>query len=180
VTDLEPPHPRGLSADDFTRLYDELRDLARRRMNQERPGHTLRPTELVHEVFLRMSLDGRTVIQSREHFLGLAGRVMQQILVDYARKRNAVKRGGGLVRVTLDEALSVTDDSMVEILELNDALEKLAAEDEPAATVVIHRFFGGLTEVEIARVMERSERWVRDQWTWGRAWLRREFDRSKS
>lgn len=180
MTSLDPPRPRGVTDEMFPILYTELRELAGRRMNQERLNHTLRPTELVHEVFLRMSLDASFVIRNRAHFLGLAGRVMRQILVDHARRRATDKRGGGLVRVTLDESINVVSGNEVEILELNEAIEKLAIEDSDAALVVVHRFFGGLTESEIAGLMERSERWVRNHWTFGRAWLRRELDPSRS
>jgi len=175
----EPPRPRGVTDELFPLLYKELRELAGRRMRQERVDHTLQPTALVNEVFLRMSLDASFVLQNRAHFLGLAGRVMHQVLVDHARRREAEKRGGGLIRVTLDEAISVVSGNEVEILELNDALEKLAAEDPDSAQVVVCRFYAGLTEVEIAGLMDRSERWVRNQWAFGRAWLRRELDPSR-
>ena len=179
MADSEFPRPAGMTDDLFPLVYNELRDLAGRRMSRERPGHTLRPTELVHEVFLRMSIDANVVIQNREHFLGLAGRVMHQVLVDYARRRGAIKRGGDLIRVTLDEALGIPDSNSVEILELDQALKRLAKSDSQAADVVVHRYFGGLTEIEIGRVMGRSERWVRDQWAYARAWLRRELDQSQ-
>ena len=173
------PRPAGVSDRAFVLLYQSLRELAGRRMRRERTDHTLRPTELVHEVFLRMSLDEALVIQNRTHFLGIAGRVMQQVLVDYARRRAAAKRGGDLVRVTLDEALSISEDPTVEILELDDALKKLAVIDATAAEVVVHRFFGGLTEAEIGELYDRSERWVRNQWSFARAWLLRELDRAR-
>jgi RNA polymerase sigma factor (TIGR02999 family) len=175
----DPPRPRGLSEEMFSLLYDELRELARRRMRSERANHTLRPTELVNEVFLRFSLDPDFDLRNRSHFLGLAGRVMRQVLVDYARRRDADKRGGGLIRVTLEEAITVVSGNEVDLIELDDALRKLAAVDDAAAQVVVARFFGGLTEVEIGEAMDRSERWVRDQWKFARSWLRRELDPSR-
>lgn len=176
---VDPPRPPGVTDELFPLLYEELRERARGYMRGERSWHTLQPTALVNEVFMRMSLDASFVLQNRAHFLALAGRVMRQVLVDHARRRETEKRGGGLVRVSLDEAISVVSGNEVEILELNDALEKLAAEDSDAAQVVVSRFFGGLTEVEIADEMGRSERWVRNQWAFGRAWLRRELDPSR-
>lgn len=181
---MDQPHPTppplpGVSKELFQLLYDELREVAGRRMRQERADHSLRPTELVHEVFLRLSLDASLIIQNRAHFLGIAGRVMQQVLVDHARRRAAIKRGGDMIRVSFEEALSVTDDQSVEILELDHALQDLAVHDPVAAEVVTHRFFGGLTEVEIGELMGRTDRWVRQQWTYGRAWLRRELDRNR-
>lgn len=179
MTEHNTPHPPGVSDRMLALVYENLRDLAKRRMRQERAGHTLRPTELVHEVFLRLSVASDLVIQSRQHFLAIAGRVMQQVLVDYARRRASLKRGGGLVRVTLDDALAISDDRSVEILELDSALKKLAEIDATAAEVVVHRFFGGLTEVEIGELNGRSERWVRNQWTFARAWLRRELGQAR-
>lgn len=174
-----PPPIPGVSPALFQLLYTELREMAGRRMRHERPDHTLRPTELVHEVYLRLSQDTSLIVQNRAHFLGIAGRVMHQVLVDYARRRAALRRGGDLLRVSLNDALSITDDQAVEILDLDDALQDLARHDPVAAEVVEHRFFGGLTEVEIGEVMGRSDRWVRQQWIYGRAWLRRELDRSR-
>jgi RNA polymerase sigma factor (TIGR02999 family) len=174
--DAPPVLPAGATPELFHHVYQELRELARRRMRQERPGHTLRPTDLVHEVFMRMSLDGSIVIQSRAHFLGLAGRVMRQILVDHARRRAAEKHGGGLLRVPLEDADAVASDRTVAILELEDAIQKLAAEDKVAGDIVVYRFYGGLTDAEIGELMARSDRWVRMQWTWARAWLRRALD----
>lgn len=179
MTEPRVPHPPGLSDQMFAQLYENLRDLAGRRMRHERTDHTLRPTELVHEVFIRLSDAAGLVIQNRQHFLAIAGRVMQQVLVDYARRRATLKHGGGLVRVTLDEWLAISDDRSVEILELDDALKKLAEIDATAAEVVVHRFFGGLTEAEIGELNGRSERWVRNQWSFARAWLRRELDRAR-
>ena len=174
--DAQPPIPGGATPELFDHVYRDLRELARQRMRQERPGHTLRPTDLVHEVFMRMSLDGSILIQSRAHFLGLAGRVMRQILVDHARRRAAEKHGGGLLRVPLEDADAVSHDRTVAILELEDVIQKLAVEDKEAADIVVYRFYGGLTDTEIGEIMSRSDRWVRMQWTWARAWLRRALD----
>ena len=157
----------------FALLYKELRAQAARWLRREAPGHTLRPTELVHEVFLRLEGDPLLTVAGRAHFLAIAGKVMRRVLVDHARRRDALKRGGGRIRITLDENLAWGDDHAIEILALHEALKLLAEKDADAAQVVEHRFFGGLTEVQVGEVMDRSERWVRDQWAFARAWLRR-------
>lgn len=170
------PLPPGVSDELFTIVYDELRELADRRLSRERPDHTLRPTELVHEVYFRLSKSPDLIITGRSHMMGLAGRVMRRILVEHARRRNSAKRGGAPLRVTLDEAVAFIDEASIDILALDIALTRLAEEDAPAAEVVQHKYFAGLTEPEVAELMGKSERWVRTQWNFARLWLRRELD----
>lgn len=155
-------------------VYDELRGLAARYLSRERTDHTLQPTALVHEAFLKLHARG-IVTGGRTHFLALAATAMRQILVDHARAKAAVKRGGGWKKVTVSEASSLSDGGVEDVLAVNDALVKLAALDPVAARIVEMRFFAGLTEVEIASELDISDRWVREQWGHARAWLRREM-----
>jgi RNA polymerase sigma factor (TIGR02999 family) len=166
------PEPQPLAAL-FPVLYDECRRLAGSRLRHERAGHSLRPTELVHEVFLRLETDRDLMVSGRIHFLAIAGKVMRRILVEHARRRQSDKRGGRLLRISLDDLPEVADpDRTIELLALDQALERLASVDAESAEVVEHRFFAGLTEVETASLMGRSERWARYRWTFARAWLR--------
>jgi len=155
-------------------VYDELRTLARSHLRRERPGHTVRTGTLVHEAFVRL-IEGRQVSwEGRAHFFGIAARVMRQILVDYARARDAAKRGAGDIAEPIDTALSVAVKAMdVSVLALDRALEQLAAIDPPAARVVELRFFGGMTVEETAEVMGISTGTVKREWSTARAWLRR-------
>lgn len=166
----------GLPTDLVALVYRELRDLAAQRLRKERRSHTLQPTDLVHEVFLRLQRGGAPAIADRIHFLALASRLMRHILVEHARRRTSAKRGGKLLRVTLDESLELgAGQRDFDLLALDQAIGKLEAVDAEAARVVELLFFGGLTQLEVAEVMERSERWVRGQWAFARAWLRREL-----
>lgn len=153
-------------------MYEELRTLATNLMRNERPDHTLRPTALVHEAYLRLLPEaGSSRWESRAHFFGVAARAMRQILVDHARQRGAVKRGGGLQRVTLDEALVPDAPADMEIVALHDALERLSALDERMGRVVELRTFAGLTMAEIAHVLSVSKRTVDADWSFARKWL---------
>lgn len=174
-SDDDTPDPEAL----FASVYEELRQLAQNRMSRERADHSLRPTELVHEVYFRLSRSPDLVICGRTHLLSLAGRAMRRILVEHARKRGAAKRGGHPLRVTLDEAVSFIDAESIDILALDIALTRLAGEDAAAAEVVQNKYFAGLTEPEVAELMGKSERWVRLQWNYARLWLRRELDPSR-
>lgn len=156
-------------------VYDQLRQLATRRLREERAGHTLQPTALVNEVYLKFQNQRELDVQGRTHFLALAASALRQVLVDHARAHNSRKRGGGAVLVALDESAAITERNEQDLLDLHRALEKLQALDPLEARVVELRFFAGLTEAEIGREMGRSERWVRDQWTHAKAWLRREL-----
>jgi RNA polymerase sigma factor (TIGR02999 family) len=155
-------------------VYEALRRLATAYMRRER-RKTLNPTDLVHEAFLKLAAGKPRDYADRVHFVALAARAMRQVLVDRARARASAKRGGGALRMTVARDVAV-DGPSEDVLTLHRALEKLEAGDPEAAQVVVYRFFGGLTEVEIGAVMDRSERWVRGQWAFARAWLRREMD----
>jgi RNA polymerase sigma-70 factor, ECF subfamily len=156
-------------------MYDELRRLAEVHMSRERPDHTLQPTALVHEAFIRMAPQFRVVYQGRTHFLAMASAVMRRVLVDHARARAAGKREGGWEKITLVETVGSISEPAIDLLALDQALEKLAAADPISAEIVQLRFFGGLTEVEAGEVLGISERSVRGYWAHARAWLRREL-----
>lgn len=151
----------------FRVVYDELRALAAAHLARERTGHTLRPTALVHEVFLKMA-GGRIAAQDRGHFIAIAARAMRQILVDHARRKVADKRGGGVVHTTLGgKELSVSLDPC-QLLDLDRAMESL---DTRQQAVVELRFFVGLDEREVGDVLGITERTVRRDWVKARAWL---------
>lgn len=157
-------------------LYQELRELAARHLMGERAGHTLQPTALVHEVFLRMNGRPGLEFQGRSHFMAVASIAMRRVLVDHARARAAQKRGGGVTHVTVGEANAISEDRTQDVLLVDSALAKLALEDPQAGRIVEMRFFAGMTEAEVAQVLGVSERWVRKQWAFARAWLRRELE----
>ncbi len=159
----------------FELVYDELRRLAASLMRRERAEHTLQPTALVHEAFLRLTGATHIEWQDRAHFMGVAARAMRQILVDHARRHGAAKRGGGLTRVTLTGAEPVAPHDAVEILELHEALERFAALDRRAAQVVELKIFGGLSVQETAHLLEVSPRTVDGDWAVARMWLTREL-----
>ena len=170
-SESEPSTPEGLLAE----LYEELRALAAHHLRGERAGHILQPTALVHEVYLRMhGREGLTVMR-RNHFMAVASIAMRRVLVDHARARAAEKRGGGATHVTVGAASAITEDRTEDVLAVDAALEKLAIEDPRAQRIVEMRFYAGMTEVEIADVLGVSDRWVRKQWAFARAWLRREL-----
>ena len=159
--------------------YDELRRVASRIMARERAGHTLQPTALVHEAYLKLVDQTSLRWNDRAHFLGIAARAMRQILVDHARRSGAVKRGGEMTRVTLDESVapdvSPGASSDLDLLDLNQALERLAVEDDRAARVAELRLFGGLSVKEAAHVLGVSVRTVGGDWAMARLWLSREI-----
>lgn len=151
-------------------VYGELHRLASLHMRRERGGHTLQPTALVHEAYARLAGSDLT-LQDRKHFFAVASRAMRRILVDHARSRGSLKRGAGAARVPLDEAIDVPETSPEEVLELNDALERLAAVDERKARVVELHYFGGLSYDEIAEVEEVSAATVDRDLRFAKAWL---------
>jgi len=159
-------------------VYDELHRIARREMSKERPGHTLQPSALVNEAFLRLIEYDRVNWENRRHFFRLAAKMMRQVLINYAVARKSAKRGGAAQRVTLDETL-VGDETRVmemdELLALNEALQRLEQEDERCAKVVELMFFGGLSEKETAAELDISDRTVKREWRYARLWLRREL-----
>lgn len=157
-------------------VYDELRALARRQLQSERLDHTLQPTALVHEAYLRLVDQDRVDWQNQQHFLAVAAMAMRRLLVDHARGRNRLKRGGDQVRVTLSVSLPVAAlDQAAEIVAVDDLLETLAGVDERAARVVECRYFAGLSIEETAAALELSPMTVKRSWQLARAWLRKEM-----
>ena len=158
-------------------VYKELRRLASRYLNRERGDHTLQPTALVHEVYLRLASESQPVWQNRAHFFGVAARLMRQILVDYARRHRTRKRGGANEKLTLDNVFAFTQEKSDEVVKLDEALGRLSEKDERQARIVEMKFFGGLSIEEIAEVLEISGRTVKREWMVARAWLHQEITR---
>lgn len=156
-------------------VHRELHRLAHRHMAGERPGHQLQTTALVNEAYLRLVDSSRVRWQNRAHFFAVSAQLMRRILVDSARARNRLKRGGDVVQVSIDEAAGITVESVVDLVALDDGLTALAAFDERKSRVVELRFFGGLTVEETAEVLEVSSMTVMRDWEFARAWLRREL-----
>jgi RNA polymerase sigma factor (TIGR02999 family) len=156
-------------------VYEELRRLAAAYLRRERPGQTLQPTALVHEAYLRLMKDRPDRWQNRAHFCAIAAHSMRQILIERARARGARKRGGAQPRVTLDEGLVAGEAPSVDLVALNEALERLEAMDPEQARLVELRYFGGLTIEETAEAMNISPASVKRHWTVARAWLAREL-----
>jgi RNA polymerase sigma-70 factor (ECF subfamily) len=159
----------------FALVYDELHALARGYFRRQHHGHTLQPTALVNEAFLRLVDQTSVEWNSRAHFLAVAAQAMRQILIDHARGRIRTKRGGGLCRVAMDEAATPIADANLELLSLDEALRKLAALDERQSRIVELRFFGGMTVEEVAHVLGVSKSTVESEWRMARAWLHREL-----
>ena len=160
-------------------IYGELHRLAQAYMRGERVGHALQTTALVNEAYVRLIESDRQSWQNRVHFYAVAANLMRHILVDFARSRDRIKRGGGLEQVSLDEAVTITADHTAEFLNLDEALTKLSKLDERQSQVVELRFFGGLTEAEIAEVLKVSERTIQSDWRLARSWLLRELSGEK-
>ena len=152
-------------------VYEELRNLARTYLARERGDHTLQPTALVHEAYLRLAGDVDMTWKDRAHFYGIAARLMRQVLVDHARTHNAAKRGGLQTKLTLEEARELPGDEAVEILALDGALENFAQTYPRKSQVVELKFFGGLDAKEIAEVLEVSEKTVLRDWNFAKLWL---------
>jgi RNA polymerase sigma factor (TIGR02999 family) len=159
-------------------VHAELRHIAARYMARERLGHTLQPTALVNEVYLRLVEVERVRWQNRAHFLAVAARLMRRILVDFARSRRYQKRGGGGERVAFDEALIIDVGRGHDLLALDDALDELARVDDRQSQIVVMRFFAGLTVDEIAGVLGVSTATVMRDWKLAKSWLLRELDRT--
>jgi RNA polymerase sigma factor (TIGR02999 family) len=155
----------------FDAVYHELHGIARRLMGSQRPDHTLQPTALVHEAYLKLARADRVNWEGRAHFLRVAARAMRQILINHARDRNAQKRGGDHTRITLKEELTGRPDRAMEVLELNDAMERLAARDPRMAQVVELRVFAGMKVREVALVLGVSPRTVDTDWKVAKLWL---------
>lgn len=158
-------------------VYNELHKLAKAYMQRERSDHTLQPTALINEAYLRLARDN-VDWQNRQHFIGVAANVMRRLLVDHARARNAAMRLGGLQRVELEEGLMISDERSKEVLALHDALANLERVDPRQAKVVELRYFGGFSMEEIGEILEMSPRSVKRHWALARIWLLKEMKKS--
>jgi len=154
-------------------VQPELHRLAHHYMRRERAGHTLQTTALLNEAYLQLVDDSTRNWQNRTHFMAGAAQLMRRIMVDHARERCSLKRGGGALRVTLDDAALVTEKRSEELLALDEALERLTAQDPRKSRIVELRYFGGLTEEETAAFLKMSDRTVRREWRMARTWLYR-------
>jgi len=161
-------------------VYDELHRLAKRYMSDERPGHTLQTTALLNEAYLRLVHSSHPNWEGRSHFFGVCAQVMRRILVDWARSRQAVKRGGDVSALDLNEALAAATQPGTDLVAIDDALESLASLDPRKARVVELRFFGGLSVKETAELLKVSEETVHRDWKLAKSWLRRELSRGHS
>jgi RNA polymerase sigma factor (TIGR02999 family) len=169
---------RSGSAEDLAAaLYEELRAMARQELSSERVGHTLQPTALVHEAYLRLVGGKSASFESSAHFFAAAATAIRRVLVDHARRRARVKRGGGETRVPLDDVDASEPLPPAELLDLDAALAQLARVDSFKARIVELRFFAGLSVEELAKLLGASESSVRRDWRLARAWLRAELDR---
>ena len=153
-------------------VYEQLRKIAQQRMKNERPGHTLQATALVHEAYLRLLRDRKPNWSSRAQFYVAAAQAMQRILVEHARKKKRLKRGGNRQPLVADVVDLAKDENLDDVVALHEAIERLEGEDPRAALVTRLRFYAGLTVEETARAMELSERTVMREWVYARAWLR--------
>jgi RNA polymerase sigma factor (TIGR02999 family) len=160
-------------------VYAELRRIAARAMRRESAGHTLQPTALVGEAYLRLVDQSSADWRGRTHFFAVAAVAMRHIIIDQVRHRNRAKRGGDLRAVTLDDAVAPASDPDVDVFALYEALERLAALDPRQASIVEMRFFGGLSVEEVAEVLGVSKRTVEGEWSHARAWLRVELGRGR-
>lgn len=156
-------------------IYSELRGIARRYLRRERPDHTLQSAALVNEAYLRMTRQQTGQFKNRAHFFGFAAQMMRHILVDHARGRLAAKRGAGAPRLSLDPEVALPEKHEVDLVALDDALNRLAALDGEQSRLIELRFFGGLSIDETAVVMGISPATVKREWATARAWLRREI-----
>ena len=160
-------------------VYDELCRLAHFQLCNERPGHTLQSQALVHEAYLRLVGANPPEWESRSHFFAIAGQLMRQILVDYARQHRAAKRGGSVCKISLDEAATMPQRTDVDVIALDDALQELARIDPRQSRVVELRYFAGLSLEQISEALEVAPATVQRDWTSARAWLHREISRRK-
>jgi RNA polymerase sigma-70 factor (ECF subfamily) len=160
-------------------VYDELRRVAAGFMRDERPDHTLQPTALVHEAYLRVANQRQSTWQNRAHLLGIFARMMRRILIDHAGARAAAKRGGkDAVRIALDDDLEIYSHHELNLLEVDEALDRLEHLDPTQAKIVEMRFFGGLTIDDVAKVLDISPTTVKREWAVAKRWLRRELSAS--
>jgi len=160
-------------------VYDELRRLARRHLRRERPDHSFQSAALVNEAYLRMVQQKSMQWQNRAHFFGVASQLMRHILVDHARNRRAAKRGGPEPKLTVDSKIAMQRKPEVDLIALDDALNKLAALDAQQSRIIEMRFFGGLSIEETATALDISPATVKREWSTARAWLQREMRRDR-
>jgi len=156
-------------------VYDELRKIAARYLSKERSGHTLQPTALVHEAYMKLVDISDIRWQDRAHFFAVSANVMRHILVDHARAKRTKKRGGEVQRIALDDASGISDRADVDLLAVDDVLKELALFDEVQSQIVELRFFGGLTIEETAHVIGKSPATVKREWAMAKAWLHRKL-----
>ena len=161
----------------FPLVYDELRNVAARYLSRERADHTLQPTALVHEVFLRLAARRDGHWDDRVRLIGMAARAMRQILVDHARARRSAKRGGNRQRINLADAVGIFEQPALDLLSLDEALTSLGQIEERLVRIVELRFFGGCTIQETAQILELSTSTVEEDWRIAKAWLRRSMDK---
>ena len=162
-------------------VYDELRRLARHQLRQQRPNHTLQTTGLVHEAYLRLAQEKSLQVKDRAHLLGIAAQLMRWILVDYERNRRAAKRGAGATRLTLDPSIAAPAPAQdVDLLALNEALDRLAKLDSQQSRIVELRYFGGLSIEDTSEFLGISPATVKRSWSSARAWLLREMNRGEA
>ena len=190
---LQPPEPGSVTAllararhgdaaadeELLPLVYADLRRVAERLLRREQPGHTLQPTDLVHEGYLKLSGGEAWDAHSRRHYIAIAARAMRQVLIDHARRRNAVKRGAGNESVRITNADAGIEVDLAELIALDDALERLGKLNPRLPRVVELRFFTGLSEDEIAEVMGVTSRTVQRDWATARAWLYKELATAK-
>jgi RNA polymerase sigma-70 factor (ECF subfamily) len=158
-------------------VYDDLRKLAAWQLQSERPDHTLQPTALVHEVYLKLAAQNPVEWQNKAHFFALVAQIMRHILVDYARTRQRGKRGGAQTKISLEDAATLSSSSDPELIALDEALNALAEKDPRKSLIVELRYFGGLSIEETAEALGVSITTVSREWTVAKAWLRREMRR---
>lgn len=156
-------------------VYDELRRLAHKHLSDERSDHTLSTTALVHEAYLNLAGGDPVAVNNKSHFLGIASRVMRRLLIWYARRRNSLKRGGGVAPVSLDATAVLADTRIEELLTLDQALNRLETLDQRLCRVVECRYFGGMSVEETAAALDVSQATVKRDWRTARTWLRREL-----
>jgi RNA polymerase sigma factor (TIGR02999 family) len=161
-------------------VIEELRRLAHNYMRREKAGHTLQTSALINEAYVRLVDQSKIQWESRTHFFGIAARLMRQILVDQARRRNFAKRGGGAIRVSLNEATAVAQEQSANVIALDDALKNLESIDPRQSRIVELRFFGGMSIEETAATLKVSPGTVMRDWTFARAWLRKEMAASEA
>lgn len=160
-------------------VYRDLRRRAAAYLRRERADHTLQPTALVHEAYMRLVGQTRVSWQNRAHFFGIAAQMMRRVLVDHARERSAAKRPGAGLKVTLDERLATAQPEDCEVLMLNDALDELATLDARQAQIVELKYFGGLSEPEVAEVLSLSRATITREWQSARAWMFRRITKGR-